>query len=73
MPAVGEHLTAKYYVDQAVSNSVSEPTLVRNIQQKVFNNFSLTKINSNTLNTQAIHDNQVITKSYVDQFHQEKG
>ena len=36
------------------------------------NNFSLTNINSFTLNTQAVNDNQVITKSYVDLFHLEK-
>ena len=31
----------------------------------------MTNRNSVTLNTEAINDNQVITKSYVDQFHQE--
>ena len=29
MPAVGEHLTAKYYVDNAISNSVDESSLLR--------------------------------------------
>ena len=28
-------------------------------------------MNSITLNTQAVNDDQVITKAYVDQFHQE--
>ena len=28
LPAVGEHLMAKYYVDNAISNEVDEPTLV---------------------------------------------
>ena len=69
--AVGEHLTAKYYVDNAISNSVDEPTLVRNNQDNDFNNFNLTNINSIALKTQAVNDNQVITKAYVDQFHQE--
>ena len=29
MPAVVDYLTAKYYVDQAISNSVEEPSLLR--------------------------------------------
>ena len=29
MPAVGEHLTAKYYVDNAIFHSVQEPSLLR--------------------------------------------
>ena len=32
--------------------------------------FTLTLLNSITLNTQAVHDNQVITESNVDHFHQ---
>ena len=32
MPAVREHLTAKYYADQAISNSVDEPALVRKMK-----------------------------------------
>ena len=46
------------------------PSLVRNIQDNDFGNYNLTNINSITLNTQAIKDNQVITKAYFDQFHQ---
>ena len=68
--AVEEHSTAKYYADQAISNSVDEPTLVRNNQDNDFNNCNLTNKNSNTSDTQAVYDNQVITKSFVDQFHQ---
>ena len=30
MPAVPKRLIAKYYVDQAISSSVDEPTLIRN-------------------------------------------
>ena len=29
MPAVGEHLTAKFYVDNAISNRVNEQSLLR--------------------------------------------
>ena len=28
-PAVGEHLTAKFYIDEALSNSVGESSLLR--------------------------------------------
>ena len=55
-----------------VDISLDEPTLVRNNRHNDFNNINLTNINSITLNTQAVNDNQVITKAYVDQFHQEK-
>ena len=71
VPKVGERSAAKYYVDQAVSSIVSEPSLVRNIQDNDFNNFNLTNINSITLKTQEKDDNQVIIKPYRDQFHQE--
>ena len=71
MPADGEHLTAKYYVDQAISNSVDEASLVTYNQNNDFNNFNLTKINIITLNSQSVNDNQVVTKAYVDQFHNE--
>ena len=54
-----------------VDNDIDESSLVRNNQDNDFNNHNLTKINSNTLNTQAVTDNQVITKAYVDQFHQD--
>ena len=72
IPAVAEHITATYYVDQSISNSAEELTLVRNNQDDNFENFSLTNIKSITLNTQAVKDNQVINKSYVDQFHPKK-
>ena len=60
-------MTPKVYVDA----SINESSLVRNNQNTDFNNNNLTNINSITLNTQAVNDNQVITKAYVDQFHQE--
>ena len=61
-PAVNEHLTPKIYVDKAIH----EPSLVRNNQDNDFNNNNLTNINSITLNTQAVNDDQVFTKTYVD-------
>ena len=71
MPAVGKHLTVKYFVDQAIFNSVDEPILMRTNQDNDCNDFNRTNINSITLDTQANNKNQVITKSYVDHFHQE--
>ena len=67
MPAVGEHLTAKYYVD----NAIDESSIVRNNKDNDFGNYNLTNIISNTLNKQAENENEVITEAYVDQFHQE--
>ena len=67
LPQINSHLTAKLYVN----NSIDEPSLVRNNQDNDFSNNNLTNIISITLNTQAVNDNQVITKAYVDQFHQE--
>ena len=58
---------SKNYVD----NSIDEVSLVRNNKDNDFNNYNLTIINSITLNKQAENDNEVITKAYVDQFHQE--
>ena len=69
MPAVGELSTAKYYVDQAISHSVDEPTLVRNNPDNDFKTFNLSNISSITLNAQAGNENLVITKAYVNQFH----
>ena len=70
LPAVREHLTPNFYVDQVISHSVDQPLLVKNGQNNDFSNHNLTKINSITLNTQAVNENQVITMAYVDQFHQ---
>ena len=47
--------------NQNVHDAIDESTLVRNNQDNDFNNFILTNINSTTLSTQAINDNQVIT------------
>ena len=54
-----------------VDNFTDEPSLVRNNQDNDFNNYDLTNINSISLNKQAESYNEVITKAYVDQFHQE--
>ena len=54
-----------------MDNAIDGTSLVRNNQDNDFGNYNLTNINSITLNTQAVNDNQVITKSYVDQFHQD--
>ena len=45
--------------------------MVRKKQVNDFYTHNLTNIDSFTLNTQAVNDNQVITKAYVDQFYQE--
>ena len=66
-PEIDSPLTAKLYVD----NSIDETSLVRNNKDNDFNIFNLTKINSITLETQAVNENQVITKACVDQFHQD--
>ena len=54
-----------------VVNAKDEISLVRNIQVNDFKNPNLANINSITLNTRAVNDNQVITKAYVDEYHQE--
>ena len=66
-PAVNEHLTPKVYVDTALD----ETSLFRNNKDNDFGKYNSTNINSITLNKQAENDNDVITKAFVDQFHQE--
>ena len=51
---------------------LDELSLVRNNQDNGFNNHNLTIINSFSVDTKAVKDNHVHTKSYVDQFCQEK-
>ena len=58
---------SKNYVD----NAINEVSLVRNNRDNDFGNYNFRNINSITLNTQAVYDNDVVTKAYVDQFHQE--
>ena len=57
----------KNYID----NAIDKDSLVRNNKDNDFGNYNLTNLNSITLNTQAVKNNQVITKAYVDQFHHE--
>ena len=71
MHAVGEHLAAKYYFDQAISSSIDESTIVRNNQDNDFNIYNLNNKNGIFLNTQVDIDNQFKTKSCVEQFRQE--
>ena len=54
-----------------VDNAIDESSLVRNNQDNVFGKYNLTNIISINLNKQAENDNEVFTKAYVDQFHQE--
>ena len=64
LPQILFRLTAKLYLD----NAIDEPSLVRNNQDNDFGNYNLKNINGITLNTQAVNDNQAITRAYVDQF-----
>ena len=57
----------KNYID----NLFNDPSLIKNNKDNDFGNYKLTNINSITLKKQAENDNEVITKAYVDQFHQE--
>ena len=52
-----------------MDSAIDESLLVRNNQDNDFNNNNLTNINSITLNELAKNGNEVITKAYVDQFH----
>ena len=70
MPAVGEYLAAKYYVEKTIFKIADELTLVRKNHNNSFNDSRWTNKNSITFNPQAVHVNQVILKSYVDQLHQ---
>ena len=67
LPQIDSHLTAKLYVD----NAIDESSLVRNNQDNDFGNYILTTIIRITLNKPAENDDEVNTKAYVDQFHQE--
>ena len=64
---IDSHLTAKLYVDKAID----QPSLVRNNQDNDFGGYNLTNLNSITLKTEAVNAKEVITKAYVDQFHQQ--
>ena len=66
-PQIDSHLTPKLYV----AISIDEEPSVRNIEDNDFNIINLTNIKSITLKKPAENQNEVITKAYVDQFHQE--
>ena len=66
-PQIDSHLTPKLYAD----NAIDESSFVRINQDNDFNNYNSINISSFTSNKQAENDNEVITKAYVDQFHQE--
>ena len=69
-PAVGEHLTAKFYVDYAFSNSVDESSLLRlDPDEKL----KLDEQDSIILNSTLTSPKTIIkipTKSYVDSLHE---
>ena len=65
-PQIDSHLTPKLFVDTEIDQS----SLVKNNQDNDFKNNNLTNERSITSNTKAVNDNQVITKAYLDQFHQ---
>ena len=71
MPAVGEHLTAKYYVDNAISNSVDESSLLKlDANEKL----ELDKQDSLILNSTLTDPMTIIeipTKAYIDSLHEE--
>ena len=71
MPAVAEHLTAKYYVDTAISNSVDESSLLRlDANEKL----ELDKQDSIILNstlTDPVTIIEIPTKTYIDSLHEE--
>ena len=66
-PAGNEHLTPNNFVDKAKN----ENSLVTKNQDNDLNKYNLSNINSIILKTKAVNENQVITKSLVDQFYQE--
>ena len=56
MSAVPEHLTPRNYVDNAISNSVDEPSAAGNNQDNDFNFCKFFHLKSINLNTQAVND-----------------
>ena len=70
MPAVGEHLTAKYYVDDALFYSVDELSLLRLVPNE---KLKLDEQNSIILNSTLTSPKTIIElpiKSYVDSLHE---
>ena len=67
MPAVREHLTPKYYVNQVVSNAIDEVTLARTHRHIDFENNELSNIWSIILNSDPIKYNHAARKNCVHQ------
>ena len=71
MPAVGEHLTAKPYVDIAISHSVHQSSLLRLDPDEKLNKQD--EQNSTFLNSTVTSPKMIIeipTKSFVDSLHE---
>ena len=72
LPAVREHLTPKNYVDEFVSNSLNEPTLVPSKQNNDFIINSLSNKSHKILNNEPVEANHAVIKSYVDNVSENK-
>ena len=71
MPAVGEHLTAKYYVDTAISNSVDESSLLRLDSNEKLELDKQDSIILNSTLTDPVTIIEIPTKAYIDSLHEE--
>ena len=71
MPAVGEHLTAKYYVDNAISNSVDESSLLRLDANEQLELDKQDSIILNSTLTDPMTIIEIPTKAYIDSLHEE--
>ena len=63
MPAVGEHLTAKYYVDNAISKAIDESSILRFDPDEKLEQDSII-LNSTLTSPKTILE--IPTKNYVD-------
>ena len=70
MLAVGEHLTAKYYVDNAIFYSVDESTLLRLDPDEKLKLVEQDSIILNSTITSLKTMKKLLTKSYVDSLHE---
>ena len=72
MPAVGEHLAARYYVDYAISNSVDESSLLRlDPDEKLKLDEQDSVIHKSNLTSRKTII-ELPTKSYVDSLHESR-
>ena len=72
MPAVSEHLTAKYYVDEAISNSVDEQKLLRLDPNEEINIDEQDSVNLISTLTSPKAKVERPSKSNVDSLHEKK-